>query len=164
MAGLISIGLLFVSTAPALAEDGEPFEAYVPAVAVDGTIEWDHEGDTTQSFEVGDGVHTRDFVFVSQLQVNDERLNGVTRMDGSWDDYPTAGAGVVRGTFTITTDDGAWEGPMAGVSHNADHDDWQAILLLTGSGAYEGLSATLFFGSDATVEGTLYDSRLEPQL
>ncbi len=163
MAGLAATGLLVVSTA-VMAQDSEPFDDYIPAVDVAGTIDWDHEGDTTHTFEVGDAVHTRDFVYISHLHVNDDRLNGETRMEGSWDDYPTAGAGIVRGTFRITTDEGMWEGPLAGVSHSSSHDDWQAILLLTGSGADDGLSATLFFGSDAQVQGTVYDSRLEPEL
>lgn len=140
----------------------EAFEDYAPAAAIDGQIFWKGDcGTTPQTFDVGDAIHTRDFAYCAQTLVNDERLNGETRMDGAWDDWPD-GAGVVRGTFSITNDEGTWEGPLAGVSRNATQDDWDAILLLTGTGAYDGLSATLFFGSSATVQGTLYDSRLEP--
>lgn len=65
-----------------------------------------------------------------------------------------------RGTLRIDGATGSWEGPWTGVGTATD--SWQALLELTGLGAYEGLSAMLFSRSGETgaLNGVIYPTDL----
>lgn len=166
---VLAIGLISVTATTAGAQETSDDVGVdpctTPATNVRGDIIWGHESPDTRTSQDELGRHVRDFVFISEMKVDDDRLGGTTTATIDWDFYkavPAAKgrAGINRGTFRIENGDGAWEGPWTGIGSATD--SWRAIVQLLGSGAYEGLSATLFTRSDVTgpIKGTVYPTDL----
>jgi len=133
-----------------------------PIVPVTGTIIWGSEGPDTQRYTTDSGQHIRNFVFNSTMSLSDDRLDGSTTATGGWDQNDDGG-GIYRGTRVIENTDGTWEGPetLASTSELA----FYTMSDLTGTGAYDGLSAVLFIENNidhpgATILGSIYPTDL----
>ncbi len=138
-----------------------------PIVPVTGEIIWGYEQAGTQTFESSQGRHIRDFVYISTLAVDDDRLNGkitgAIDWDTTFDEQGAALAGVNHGTERIENEAGTWEGTFTGIGWTRI-PEWRAVIDLTGTGAYDGLSARLFTESSMTsagpVQGVIYPTDL----
>jgi len=150
------------SALPGVTTSGVGDPCTTAIVPVIGDLIWGNVRQGDQSLQADNGVHVRDWIASARMDVDDDRLDGATTGAIDWDiSYNGQGfdtAGVNRGTFRIENDRGAWEGPWSGVGAGP-HSSWQALISLTGSGGYEGLSAILFAvpytGSDS-VDGSIY--------
>jgi hypothetical protein len=96
-----------------------------------------------------DGVITvrrgRDTMTQIMNEVSDPRLDGTWRMAWNEDDYGgTSGADIVTVVWRIETDEGAWQGSDTWARHG-DFEGDEPQFVLTGEGAYEGLTAILKF-------------------
>ena len=107
----------------------------------------DHDPIVTES----DGSqHIRDFVFLSRIKADDDRLEGDTTATIDWDFYdldrkPRNRAGLNQRNLPHRWRWGQLGGTWTGIGIATD--SWRALAELTGSGAYEGLTATLFVHS-----------------
>lgn len=125
-----------------------------PIVGITGTVTWGGQQPGGETLEVDGVTHLRDFMYHSTWHVDDSRLSGAQIFDGEWDFDGVAG--ISRGTIRIENADGAWEGPWMAIGPATD--DWRGFMSLTGEGAYEGLSASVFevSGSAGALEGSIY--------
>lgn len=135
------------------------------AVRVTGELIWKGLDHDPLVLETDTAQHIRDFVYLSRLQADDDRLDGDATAAIDWDFHgldgrPRQHVGVNRGTFRIDAAEGSWEGPWSGIGTATDA--WRAVVELTGSGAYDGLSATLFArsGDRGPVAGVIYPTQL----
>lgn len=153
------------TTAAAQEESATIDPCTTDAVRVAGAIIWgdlEHDPIVTES---DDSQHIRDFVFLSKIKADDARLEGDTTATIDWDFYaldrkPRNRAGLNHGTFRIDGAAGSWEGPWTGVGIATD--SWRALIELTGSGAYDGLAATLFVhsGESGPISGVIHPTNL----
>lgn len=121
---------------------------------------WGDEEPVTDRRMVSDiGRHARHQVTISEMDLDDDRLDGRTTHILDWD---TSGGlrsrnSVHRGTIRIENEAGAWEGPWPGIGQ---YGTLRSAGSLSGSGAYERLSAILFHvssdGTGAVIEGAVY--------
>jgi len=172
---ILAIGLLAGSAVGVAAQEEEAAAEPTTPTKVAGTIEGG--GDVVQepTETVVDGVlEVRDFVLVGDaLEMDDPRLTGSISVTFSADvhkvnDFEDVVLETVE--MRIDNDDGSWTGQGTSLLHDgAEIPDEDAINLgtlpMTGSGAYEGLSAYLFtdFTEDPpTVEGVIYEGELPP--
>jgi hypothetical protein len=143
-----------------------------PVAPATGFIRWGSEQTGTEAFVSETGEHVRDSFWISRMDMEDDRLDGVNDSvvdhdfslgDGgpardSFGPFDPARAGIMRGTFRIENEGGSWAGDFTGAGESMF--SWQAVASLTGAGDYEGLSATLFLTSSrepaAPVVGSIY--------
>jgi len=128
-----------------------------PITAVSGTIYWGSTSDEDPAVVV-EGVTHRKTTHTSRWDIDDDRLDGDQEFQAMWDmDGET---GIHSGTIRIVNADGAWSGTVQGVGPSMG--SWQEFVDLSGEGAYEGLSASVFArsGSSGTVEGSIYPTDL----
>jgi len=159
---LVGVAMLALSVGPGAgvalgADSAEAIDpCMTPVVAVSGTIIWLNEEPGTKTYVTDVGTHTRDFIFNSVWDADDDRLDGDQRFEAEWD-FGLDG-GINRGTIYIDNAAGerTWEGPWRGVG--PENGDWQAFVTLTGRGSYEGISADLFAtsGNTGSLSGSIY--------
>jgi hypothetical protein len=164
----LAVGLIGAMTTGVAAQDeGSIMDACTTdAVPVRGEIIWGDVARDPTFIEDGAGTsHIRDFVYLSTMKADDDRLAGDTTGTVDWDFFrldrkAPQRAGLNQGTFRIDNAEGAWEGPWTGIGSSTD--SWRALIELTGSGAYEGFSATLFThsGDSGPVTGVIYPTDL----
>lgn len=92
---------------------------------------------------------------------DDPRFDGQVEMAFEWDDFlPQAAFGAATKSFTIhvETEEGAWDGLLLGIRYPEEtYGHSHTAGLLTGSGAYEGLSTYLFLDGDSlSFEGLIF--------
>lgn len=127
--------------APGAAPDSESQEA----VAVRGGIRV-FFGDPYKSGEsyTGDGGSSISTGYGWQgriTEMSDPRLNGMFRMVLDEVTYSNAGD-IITASIRIDNDEGSWIGTERG--YRDPSSGWHSQALVSGSGAYEGLSALLF--------------------
>lgn len=129
----------------------------MPITSVSGRIIW---GTTTNEMPpvTVDGATHREVVHIARWDMYDDRLDGDQEFRAVWDTNGVAG--VHGGTIRIENADGAWSGTVHGVGPSMG--SWQEFTSLTGEGAYEGISASLFgtSGSSGPLEGAIYPTEL----
>jgi hypothetical protein len=147
------------SAPPGAATDGAIDPCAAPIVYVTGHLIWGREEPGTKNFSSGGSERIRGQVHVNTIDLDDDRLDGPGTTTLDWD---ITGGGssndtIRRGSIHIENEAGAWEGPFTGIGQ------YQALrntVFLTGSGAYEGLSATLLHVSNddigGVIEGAIY--------
>jgi hypothetical protein len=149
----------------------EPPGCATPVVPVTGVTIFGHEEAGAIRWVDENGEHIHDMTFVSELDMDDDRLDGTATFVLDWDFSGPASQsnrtslaipakGVVQGTYRIESEDGAWDGPITGVGDGTF--SWRMLSTGIGSGDYEGLSATLHHLSstaiepDGPVDGVIY--------
>ena len=180
---VIATSGLFAVSADRLAAQDE--DAPQPPVEVTACIEPGpevHRGTEEEVVvPVTDGdmtiLQSRGFTYRQSLtSVSDPRLEGTLYQAVNQDDYtlpgddPSAGisdsrpTGLVIATFTnrIENDEGAWEGSAVQMD-SPDGTTYVAPLVMTGEGAYEGLTAIVGFvdfWNDCAVTGYIIDGNV----
>ena len=130
-----------------------------PILYVSRDIIWGSEEPGTENLISEGGHHARGQVYVNTMDLDDDRLDGPATTTLDWDisGSPTSEDSIHRGTLRIENEAGAWEGPFTGFGQ---YQTLRNAGYLSGSGAYEGLSAMLlqvgFAGSRAPIEGAIY--------
>ena len=103
--------------------------------------------DFGETITAPDGVtETKPTFSCQRWETNDDRLNGTNVDVGNWERYPDHGIQIAAGRFHTTDDDGdgSWTGVWNGIAIDAaDGIEQMEIdtIILTGHGAYEGLTA-----------------------
>ena len=92
--------------------------------------------------------------------VSDPRLSGEVTSVHDYLDFNgyAAGARITSASVGIDNEGGSWTGTIRGYEAPGD-DAWNAVIELTGSGGYEGLSATLMMldqGGHWDIQGIIY--------
>ena len=150
-------GVAGQQASPAASAAPLPSGCLEPVTAVSGIISFGTQDPGAMTYrDAAGGLHFRDWSYTSRLDLDDDRLDGTTNGAIDWDFVLTSG--VHRGTFRVENADGAWEGPYAGTGGSTY--TWQSMTELTGSGAYEGLSAILFMSNSGEVSGSLFPTVL----
>lgn len=171
-------GIIFAGEPPPFPEPIEPAAAsaeddLLATTFVTGTL-----GDPAQ---VTEGVETRvdgvterrGWVFADQaLETDDPRLTGTVSAVVSGDERIVTGTNfrvdLQSGTIRIENDGGGWTGSLTSINHfRSGGDPTTAIdtAVLSGEGAYEGLSAYLlidFSETPAVVQGTVFAGEMPP--
>lgn len=93
------------------------------------------------------------------VESSDPRFAGEASFTFDRDVYP-GGVGVTWGTTVITTEAGSWTGWGLGPILPSDGNAWGNLDQLTGSGAYEGLSAIILQDSSGGFEGVIVPGKL----
>jgi len=173
---IIAIGLLAGSSVAVAAQEEEAAAEPSTPAKVTGTINTE-TGDLVEepTETVVDGMlEVRDGAFTGErFEMDDARLSGTGTVAFNVDVHPVNDfEDVVLEVvdFRIDNDDGSWAGRGTMFVHNgAEIPEEEAINLmtlpLTGSGAYEGLSAYLIIdGSEdqPIVEGVIYAGEMPP--
>jgi hypothetical protein len=107
---------------------------------------------------------TQNEVFRSTLDSGDPRLNGELWTIHSYYTFPDSGGSVGVGFAGLDSELGAWRGTFHGYGTPFNERVYHQIDL-TGSGAYDGLSATLFVTDNGTgfdVVGMVFPGGLPP--
>ena len=108
---------------------------------------------------------SRGTVLEGPIDSGDPRLSGTLRATRNSDIYIDSQGHVAVGIVGIDNEDGAWRGTSLGYSTPyADSPSYQQYVL-TGEGAYAGLSAILLLmdnGIDLEVEGMVFPGDLPP--
>lgn len=160
---LSGTGLLLVAAEPGQAppiEPGAPSPSEV-VTAVTGTTYGVAEtgiGERTQRDDGTSEVHG--LRLEGPWTLSDPRLSGEVWSVHDYLDYngSSSGARLTSATVGIDNDGGSWTGTIRGYEPPGV-DDWHAFIELTGSGGYEGLSATLMMldqGGHWDVQGMIY--------
>ena len=164
IAGIAASGLFAVSADRLAAQDEDAPQPPVEVTACFGPGPAVHRGTREEVVvPVTDGdmtiMQSRDFTYRESLtSVSDPRLEGTLYQAVNQDDYtlpgdePSAGisasrqTGLAIGAFTnrIENDEGAWEGSAVQLD-SPDGTTYVAPLVMTGEGAYEGLTAIVGF-------------------
>jgi hypothetical protein len=157
----VTVGLLASSTIAVAAQDrsNDPIDpCTTPITAVSGQIYWGTTDDDAPPVVVDRHIH-RELIHTSRWDLDDDRLDGKQEFLAVWDtNYDDTG--IHSGTIRIVNDDGGWSGTVQGVGPSIG--SYQEFTSLTGDGAYEGLSASLFgrSGSTGPLEGAIYPTDL----
>jgi hypothetical protein len=142
----LAIGL-FAASALGVAAQGAA-DPMAPSFFTATPNDWVQDPGVTERREDGAVVGTGEGFTVS-LDANDPRISGTATMVMNETDYregartlaPTGDAGSIRTLLVrIVNEDGSWEGPLQFLVLD-DPEFSDASGWLTGSGAYEGLSA-----------------------
>lgn len=157
----LAIGLLAGSAPGVVAQDedtGTVDPCTTPITAVAGRIIWGTSTDEVPPVTVDSTTH-RQVTHIARWDLDDDRLDGEQVFRAVWHTNPGE-TGVHGGTIRIENADGAWSGTVEGVGLSMGA--WQELTSLTGEGAYEGLSASLFgtSGSSGPLEGAIYPTEL----
>lgn len=160
ISAILAIGLLAGSAAGAAAQGQETATidpCTAPISPVSGRIIWGGTTDEVPPVTFGGATH-QEVVHIARWDLDDDRLDGKQEFQAVWD--TNFEAGVHSGTIRIENADGAWSGTVQGVGPSMG--TWQEFTSLTGEGAYEGLSASLFgtSGSSGPLEGAIYPTEL----
>jgi hypothetical protein len=163
------VGLLAVSVAGVAAQDGGPGAASYFTGTIGGS---DVVGEPTDAFE--DGIlKLRGLEREGPIDTTDPRMTGLLARAIDLDVH-LAGEGeevaILTVQYQIVNDEGSWSGTSPGVGFNGadvaaeEEVDFQTALL-TGEGAYDGLSAILLVdfaqrdgGGD--IKGVIYPGEL----
>ena len=142
---ILAIGLMAGSAVGVTAQEDAEVDSMAPAV-VTGLF-FGGCPDMGATVTAPDGVtETKPTFSCQRWETNDERLNGANIKVGNWEGYPDHGFQIEVGTFSTTNDGGSWTGvTTALVIDAADGIEPVNIdtVILTGHGAYEGLTAYL---------------------
>jgi hypothetical protein len=145
----IAIGLSACALTVAAAQEEDV--AGSPPVEFTGHIECGpevrHGIDSSETLQVGDDQvrHSGSHGYAWQpiATMSDPRMEGTYNLSFEWDEYlPPGAAGYVRigaGTWRIENEEGAWQGSHTS-AYLSDSADTAASTVLSGEGAYEGLS------------------------
>ena len=147
-----------------------------PAAYVHGLmVQRDCCGDEAETFDDdGDRLTLRGMVASGTMEMDDPRITGSYELTVSVDEFPQpdtdARVEVHWGELTITNDAGGWNGTWSSTYDSAQAAETDLGLYeLTGTGAYEGLSALLSeTGSQLTwpsspLAGAIFPSPLPPR-
>ena len=162
----IALGLLAGSAVAAAAQEDDA--AANPPVEFTGHIECGpevrHGTDSSEVLQVGDdqvrhsGSHG--FAWRPSATMSDPRLEGTYFLSFEWDEYLPPGVTnamrVGAGTWRIENEEGAWHGSLTSV-YLSDSPDTAASTVLTGEGAYDGLS--VLWEEQADWEACTWDVR-----
>lgn len=159
--GILALsGALLLQTAadPAVDDERMGAEGFGPGLGpatVEGTVvggEWPDAGSEALGNDMYEWVSPP---AVATWESSDQRLSG----DGSFIEHGlqhfTSYTGLRTSDWTIENDGGSWRGTGNAYS---SADGGRDFVMLTGSGAYEGLSAYIAIGPGDTVDGEV-DSR-----
>ncbi|MEX1343660.1 MAG: hypothetical protein AB1Z63_03195 [Candidatus Limnocylindrales bacterium] len=166
---IATLALLLVAATAVAAQEDEAMPAGDPAVYFTGTFEElppelpvPVMNPETGVLEIRDGR----LEFISEA--GDPRTEGPYAVDPFHMDIdPTTGVGRMWGTGHIENDDGSWDGTVRGMHYPVAEgvDGYTAFGVLSGSGAYEGLTYSYrasFDGEDASVEAIIYEGEPAP--
>lgn len=169
-AGLALVGALAAAgglgslsgSAPATLADPSPSAQASPTApdrspaSATGTVD-DWKVVSTGSRTTVDGVlQVRDILHRHHWSVSDPRLAGDVTYRGAWDRYP--GIQVESGWYEVVNDQGSWSGP-ATAQPETD------TIILTGSGAYEGLTAYVtldWTDNTAAIRAVIFPGAMPP--
>lgn len=168
LAGTVAVALLGAAAIGALAQSGDD-ELPVPASVVITSVFDSEEGlgavvEPGADYAVVDGYRG-----LFTWDATDPRLSGTATYTGRFHRYPKLhGVELTAGIWTVTNEDGAWRGQSRGLhSPNATHGD-TAMAVLTGDGAYDGLTANLTWDEpvdvpkESTIRGVIIADELPP--
>ena len=112
--------------------------AHVTGVAVDT-----NDGQRGTTTYTPRAVEERDASYVADVTASDPRLSGRLTTSHGYDAiFGVPGTAAMAGLERLENDDGSWEGPFRGATYPGTNDmHYQAVL--SGSGAYEGLTAVV---------------------
>jgi hypothetical protein len=143
----ITVGLMAGSAAGVTAQEAGPGVPTEFSGHLACGPEVRHGTDTSETLEIGDaqvrhgGSHG--YAWQPSGTMSDPRLTGTYYVAFEWDEYLPPGApGRVRigaGTWRIENDEGAWQGSVTN-AYLSDGAEAAASAVLTGEGAYEGMS------------------------
>jgi len=170
--GMITTTLasLALVAGPAVGAAAQSPEALAPAW-VTGQVFFGAQLSAPTVTTEGDVTHKRGESYENQRwDVSDPRLSGMAAASWNSDVFELpddAGVSLVAvGTYEIVNDDGSWVGGYASAGQGADPSlGMLETVILTGSGAYEGLSAILnldWTTYPVPVEGMIIPGELPP--
>jgi hypothetical protein len=160
---LSGAGMLFVATETGQGPTVQP-GAQSPSevvAAVTGTTTGFDATAAEQATKREDGtIEAHGLRLGGTLELSDPRLSGEVWSVHDYRDFNgySSGARVTSATMGIDNDGGSWAGTIRGYEVPGN-DDWHAVIDLTGSGGYEGLSAMLMMldqGSYWDIQGMVY--------
>jgi hypothetical protein len=164
LVGTVIIGLLGGLSVAMVAQDEEQTATHVTGRVISG--EW---GGATSETAEGSIQHMLDMQAVRQVEWSDPRLPPMMTSRMNLDAHWRESDAILPWASTHRLDgpDGAWTATERGFM---EADGSFALLVLTGEGAYEGLSAMLvevvleaYTGDDETIlEGYIFEGGLPP--
>lgn len=173
---IVAVGLLTGSAIGVAAQDEETAAEPGTPARVTGTID-DTGSETVQepTEDVVDGaIGLRGLIVEGdQFEMDDPRLTGTVTLAMNFDfhsvnDQENVAAGSLA--LRLENEDGSWSGQGTSVGHGAAGMSPEEALgldtwVLTGAGAYDGLSAILIVdtgGFPATVDGVIFAGEMPP--
>jgi hypothetical protein len=173
---ILAIGLLAGSVVGVTAQEEEAAAEPSTPARVTGTIDPAASGPVQEPTEtVVDGVlEVRGLIGQEgRIEMDDPRLTGTATLAVNVDVHKVSDfEDVVAGSFALRLDNeaGSWSGQGTSVGHNGAGMSPEDALgldtfVLTGAGAYEGLSAILIVdptGDQPAVEGVIFAGEMPP--
>lgn len=173
---ILAIGMLAGSTFGVAAQEEEAAAEPSTPAKVAGTIDGTASNLSQEPTEtVVDGVlEVRDVIVEGdRFEMDDPRLTGTVTLAVNVDVHKESDfTDVVAGSLglRLENDAGSWSGPGTGVSHGGGGIPQEEALnldtwVLSGAGAYEGLSAYLLVDATEdppTVEGVIFAGEMPP--
>jgi hypothetical protein len=169
LAGMVILWLLVGPTGAVVAQE-EPTDPG-PAAYVHGRVTLgDCCGDEVATYdEDGDRLTLRGMVASGTVVMDDPRMSGAWEKTVRIDEFPQPDTDerveVHWGELTITNDRGGWSGTWTSTydSQPLSNEIELALHELTGTGAYEGLSALLAPTGRGRVAGAIFPGPLPPR-
>ncbi len=153
--GVATLAIVAISFAPVSAQSAELSLDPTQPAPFTGRIAYGGQVRSGTMDTVDGHIESRGSAFApSMVSVSDPRLDGDVLISWQTDEYVASdGADQVlgSGTWRIETADGAWEGSY--VRLEADGLSDKSTAVLTGQGAYEGLTAVW----EQTIDGSGWD-------
>ena len=151
---LSGFGLFMVATDGPTDDPVPPGAALDPAevvARVDGFVSGDATGEEISTM----GEHAMEHrgpTGIGHSYASDDQLDGEVEVTWLWDDFTPDdldGAALKTMLIRISSDEGSWEGVAHGIRYPEEaYGDSHTAGLLSGSGAYDGLSAYLRWDAD----------------
>jgi hypothetical protein len=161
--GMLTLALLGGPSAMVVAQDDPMAPAMVTGTATmlsydsDGTLEFLDNGATLQS-----GVR-----ITHEWEASDPRLSGTSVFISNWQRYGAANLQVDRTVRVVENDDGRWVGAGTDLWGGDGNKNTETVIL-TGEGAYEGLTAYVIMAwnppspPQATFDAAIFPGEMPP--
>ena len=156
---VIAVGLLAASVAGVAAQDQDSMNAASVTGAIGG---WREVSAGTVS--TADGIDRNSgVVHAAHWNTTDDRLSGEVTYNGSWLHAANGDISVQSGTYEVMNDAGSWLGDATAYGSESLGIDMDTIIL-TGHGAYEGLTAyvVLDFSKPREISGVIFPGTMLP--
>jgi hypothetical protein len=160
MATVLALCLVATTSLVAVAQDEAPM---APAAVLGWLLDETHYADG-ESGEVGDMFVRAGVGYTYRVESTDPRLEGEAIWIGTGHRFPTEPMFEVQSaTWELTNDDGGWIGTSTAIIGNGLGDT--DTMILTGTGAYEGLTAYLvstWSRAGAHLRGAIFPGDMPP--
>ncbi len=158
----VTLVLLAGLTAAAVAQEADE---HALVTHVTGTIIGTSYDDSMANvtYAPGDGHHVEGAQYTETNVWGDPRLPADKRMILNFTTYPDGDGQFMVTHTSIRLDgpDGAWAGTGVGLAYPDGTSEGQDVLV--GEGAYEGLTAVLYCGTDMGCSGSIFEGQMPDQ-